>query len=96
MVFHDGSNYDYHLIIKELAEEFEGQFKCLGENTQKYTTFSVPIKKELGNDLKITYRIKFVDCARFMASSHYQVLLIILLKDFTIVNTKILNLVLNM
>ena len=22
--FHNGSNYDYHFIIKELAKEFEG------------------------------------------------------------------------
>ena len=28
VVFHDGSTYDYHFIIKELAEEFEGQFEC--------------------------------------------------------------------
>ena len=41
--------YDYHLIIKELAEEFEGQFECLGENTEKYVTFSVPIKKKITN-----------------------------------------------
>ena len=34
-------------MIKELAEEFEGQFECLGQNTEKYMTFSVPIKKEL-------------------------------------------------
>ena len=27
------SNYDYYFIIKDLAEEFEGQFECLGENT---------------------------------------------------------------
>ena len=33
VVFHNGSTYDYHFIIKELAEEFEGQFECLGENT---------------------------------------------------------------
>ena len=45
--FHNSSTYDYHFIIKELAEEFEGQFECLGENTEKYITFSVPIKKEL-------------------------------------------------
>ena len=25
-VFHNGSNYDYHFIIKELANEFEGKF----------------------------------------------------------------------
>ena len=28
-------------MIKELAEEFEGEFECLGENTEKYITFSV-------------------------------------------------------
>ena len=26
VVFHNGSNYDYHFIIKELANEFEEQF----------------------------------------------------------------------
>ena len=44
--FNNGSTYDYHFIIKELTEEFEGEFECLGENTEKYVTFSVPIKKE--------------------------------------------------
>ena len=47
VVFHNGSTYDYHLIIRELAEEFEGEFESLGENTKKYITFSVPIKKEI-------------------------------------------------
>ena len=32
-VFHNGSTYDYHFVIKELAEGFEEQFECLGENT---------------------------------------------------------------
>ena len=44
VVFHNGSAYDHHFIIKQLAEEFEGQFECFGENTEKYITFSVPIK----------------------------------------------------
>ena len=30
LVFHNGSTYDYNFIIKELAEEFEGEFQCLG------------------------------------------------------------------
>ena len=47
LVFHNGSTYDYHFITNELAEEFEGEFECLGENTEKYITFSVPIKKEI-------------------------------------------------
>ena len=47
VVFRNGSRYDYHFIIKELAEEFEGEFECLGKNTEKYITFSEPIKKEI-------------------------------------------------
>ena len=46
IVFHNGSTYDYHFIIKQLAKESDGVFKCLGENTEKYITFSVPIKKK--------------------------------------------------
>ena len=69
-MFHNGSIYDYHFLIKELVKEFEGNFECLGENTGKYITFSVPIKKNIENkDLEITYKIKFIDSYRFMASS---------------------------
>ena len=77
VVFHNGSTYDYHFVIKELAEKFEGEFECLGENTKKYITFSVPIKKEItkkdknGNDkiTKMSYKIKFIDICRFMSTS---------------------------
>ena len=44
VVFHNGSIYDYHFKIKELAEEFKGQYECLIEITEKYITFSVPVK----------------------------------------------------
>ena len=47
VVFHNGSTYDYHFIIKELVKEFNGNFECLGENTEKYITFSVPKRKKL-------------------------------------------------
>ena len=33
VVFHSGSNYDYQFIIKQLANDLEGQFECIGENT---------------------------------------------------------------
>ena len=70
ILFHNDSTYDYHFIIKELVKEFEGNFECFGENTEKYITFSVPIKKKIENkDLEITYKIKFIDSYRFMASS---------------------------
>ena len=47
IAFHNGSNYDYHFIMKELVEEFEEQFICLEESTEKYITFTVPIEKEV-------------------------------------------------
>ena len=31
VVLLNGSNYDYHFIIKELVERFHGKFDCLGK-----------------------------------------------------------------
>ena len=70
VVFHDGSTYDYTFIIKELVKEFEGNFDCFGEKTEKYITFSVPLKKKIeSKNLEITYKIKFIVSFRFMSSS---------------------------
>ena len=43
-VFHNGSNYDYYFIIKKLAKNIKEKFECLGENTEKYKTFLIPIE----------------------------------------------------
>ena len=43
----NGSNYDYHFIISCIAEELEKQVTCLGKNTKKCITFSVPKQKEV-------------------------------------------------
>ena len=69
MKIHNGSKYDYHFIIRELAEEFKGQFECLGENTEKYIIFSVPIKNEKDNGITID-----------LCKANYQTLLITCLK----------------
>ena len=69
--------YDYHFIIKELAEEIEGQFTSSGKNAKKYIASSVPIEKELtkivkkGKEIKkaISYKLEFIDSARFMTAS---------------------------
>ena len=50
VVVHNGSTYECHFIIKQLAEDFKGQFECLGENTEKYITFLVPIVKDNKDD----------------------------------------------
>ena len=66
-VFDNGSTYDYHFIIKELVKEFDGNFECLGENTEKCITFSAPIEKKIENkDIETTYKIKFINSYRFM------------------------------
>ena len=65
------------MIIKELAEEFEKQFTCLGENIERYITFTVPVENEVtrinknGEEVtkNIPYILRFIDSARFMASS---------------------------
>ena len=70
IVFHNDSSYNYHFIIKELVKEFEGNVECLGENTEKYITFSAPLKKKINNKtLEITYKIKSIDSYRFMSTS---------------------------
>ena len=66
VVYHNGSTYNHHFIIKEVAKEFKGQFECLGENTEKYKTFSVLINKELYNGK--THQKTFIDSFRFMSS----------------------------
>ena len=77
LVFYNGPIYIYHFLIKQPAEKFEEQFTCLGEKAEKYTTFSVPIEKEVtrvdkgGNEIKKTlfYRLQFNDRGRFVAIS---------------------------
>ena len=58
VVVHNGSAYDYHFIIKQLAEEFKGNFECLGENDEK--------KRDNGKTT--TYKLKFIDSLRFIST----------------------------
>ena len=45
--FHNSTNYDFNLIITEIAKEFRSEMKCIPLNTNKYMSFSIPIKKEV-------------------------------------------------
>ena len=66
------ATYDHHVIIKQLAKEFDGQFECLGENMEKHINFSVPIKKELDNGKTITYKLNSAFSSR--SSDMYKVI----------------------
>ena len=41
VVFHNGSNYDYHFIIKELTKEIEGKVQeKMMKNTKNFFSFN--------------------------------------------------------
>ena len=72
IIIHNAT-YDTHFTLNQLAIEFEGELNCIGDNMEKYITFSLPIKKEINNydgEKKImTYKLKFTDSFRFMSDS---------------------------
>ena len=55
-VIHNLSSYDSHFIIKELANDFDGGLECLGENTEKYISFSVKINKKITKKMKMVIK----------------------------------------
>ena len=63
IVFHNGSRYNYHFIVKELEKRFKKNFSCTGENSEKYITFlfSLMMFKNI--------KVKFIDSFRFMNQS---------------------------
>ena len=67
-IIHNAS-YDTHFIINQLAEEFKGELNCIGDNMEKYITFSVPIKKECDDGKTIAYKLRFIDSFRFIPIS---------------------------
>ena len=70
---HSKCNLNYNVqreipIIIHNASELN----CIGDNMEKYITFSVPIKKEFindGNKKTITCKLKLIDSYRFMQAS---------------------------
>ena len=75
---------DIESLILKIDGCANNVFECLGENTERYKSFSIPIKKEVTkidkdeneSDITISYKRKFIHSARFMATSlsnlHYQ------------------------
>ena len=69
VVIHNGNNYDFHLIITELAKEFRLEIYCIPEDKEKYKTFSIRITYREVNNKTITYNLRFIDSKRFMDES---------------------------
>ena len=69
------------------SKRIERSISIFSKNTEKYITFSVLIK----NDEKITDRLLI---ALGLCQPHYQILLIIFLKDLIIINAQVVSLTL--
>ena len=50
--FHNSTNYDFNLIINELAKEFRSELHCIPLNGEKFMSFSIPITKRCMITLK--------------------------------------------
>ena len=70
---------------------FEGKFEFLGENTEKYKTFSVLAKNEI-----IKKQYKYLLIAQDLWQPHFQILSIISQNKFKNLNVKIVFIFLNM
>ena len=68
IIIHNAS-YDIHFIINQLAEKFKGELDCIGENMEKYITFSAPINKKYDGGKTITHKLRLIDSFRFMPAS---------------------------
>ena len=70
VLFYNGSTYDNHLIMKQLAEDFNGYFSCIGENMEKYISFSRTFIKESADSNRKkkpnAYSLRFIDSYKFM------------------------------
>ena len=69
VAFQNGAKYDFNLLITELAKEFRSEMRCIPLNTDKYMSFSIPIKKVQKDKKCITCNLKFIDSIKFMNES---------------------------
>ena len=73
------TTYDHHFIIKQLAEEFKSQFKCIGEMMRNILLFQYQLKKKMimVKQSHINYNLLIT---LDLCQPHYEVLLITYLK----------------
>jgi len=64
--FHNLSDYDAHLFVKNLNSMGEGNIDCIPNTEEKYISFSKSIQDEEG---KLKYKLRFLGSFKFMSSS---------------------------
>ena len=66
VVIHNGSKYDFPLMINELADEFTEEIHCIPEHKEKYKSFSVTIMHDYVIEYEVLYNLRFIDSNNFM------------------------------
>ena len=61
------AGYDTHFTIQKLAEKFKGKLECIGENMEKFITFSASTKT-CSDGMAITHKLKFINSFKFMTT----------------------------
>ena len=87
VIIKNGCNYDFPLIIQELAKEFRPEIHCIPEEREKYKIFSIPIMRRKVNDKTINYNLRFIESDKFMMGSLMHML--ITYQNYLIVNVEI-------
>ena len=97
IVFHNLSENDAHLFIKELGRKFnKDDIGVIAENKEKYISFNVKINIKLARvtdeDGKEVYKniwLRFIDSFRFMASglTNWQAIYMVQV-EFSVINVK--------
>ena len=80
VVFHNSASYYYHFIIKELANKFEGEFECIGENKsikRFLLQYLSSLSNLVDNQSQGIHKIKCKDCGCFLEYKPAEVNLII-------------------
>ena len=80
VVFHNSASYYYHFIIKELANKFEGEFECIGENKsikRFLLQYLSSLSNLVDNQSQGIHEIKCKDCGCFLEYKPVEVNLII-------------------
>ena len=70
VISHNGSRYDYHFIIEGVVKKFTQEIGCIGEDSEKYKSLTVPIaRREKWNGKIEEYNLKFIDSMKFIEGS---------------------------
>ena len=75
-MFHNGSTYDYHFVIKELAKNLKDNLNAQEKVQKNVLRFQYPLKKILIM-AKQLYTKQSLLIALDLSQAHYQALLII-------------------